>query len=309
MPRCFIVIPVHNRRAITLRCLRALAAEGVLAWATPIVVDDGSSDGTGEAVRAEFPAAIVLRGEGDLWWTGGIVAGMREAVARDAEFVFWLNDDTTPAPGALALLLDETQTGGGIAGGTGYLPGETAPAYGGYRRGFWKLREGLQPGEATLPCDALNGNMVCLPRAVIERIGFPDAAGLPHGYGDFDYTLRASAAGIPVRLVGRARGAAHANLTSNYRSWLLSDVPLGEIWRGLGRRGAFIYQPAMQRFYWRHWGVRGAVYCAWILLKLAAITAIRPLVPRAWLVRLRGARSKAWQHEQRHAGSTTNENE
>ncbi len=301
MPACCIVIPVHNRRETTLSCLRALAAHDVLAWATPVVVDDGSTDGTGEAVRTEFPAAIIVTGNGALWWTGAIAAGMREAIARGAEFIFWLNDDTPPEASALEALLAEAQRTGGIAGGVGFLPGETTPAYGGYRRGFWRLRDGLVPGDETLAADALNGNLVCVPRAVAERIGLPDAAGLPHGYGDFDYTLRASAAGVPVRLVGGARGAAQPNLSTNYRSWLLSDVPLGAVWRGLGRRGSFVYQPAMQRFYWRHWGVRGTAYCVHVLLRLAVITVLRPLLPRAWLLRWRGGKSPAWQHERRHA--------
>jgi GT2 family glycosyltransferase len=296
------VIPVHNRREITLGCLRHLRQQGVLGRLRAIVVDDGSTDGTSVAVHAEFPDTIVLPGDGGLWWTGGIALGMREAVRRGADFVFWLNDDTTPAPGAFDALLEASAASGGISGGVGFLPGEDAPAYGGYRRGFWRLRNGLRPGEATLDCDALNGNLVCVPRRVIDEIGFPDAAGLPHGYGDFDYTLRASRRGIPVQLVGRAGAAAHPNLSTNYRSWLLSDVPLGQVWRGLARRGSFIYQPAMQRFYWRHWGVRGPVYCAAILARLVAISVIRPLVPQAVLRRMRGRRSIAWQHEQRHTG-------
>lgn len=298
---CWIVIPVHNRRETTLRCLRQLRDTGVLRWATTLVVDDGSTDGTSSAVATEFPEVRLLHGDGALWWTGGIVGGMREAIARGADYVFWLNDDTLPEPGACEALLEASRATGALTGGVAYLPGEPAPAYAGYRRGFWRLHDALQPGDATLPCDALNGNLVCVPRSVIETIGYPDDAGLPHGYADFDYALRARGAGIPVQLVGRARAAAQPNLSANYRSWLLSDVPLTRVWRGLWHRGSFVYQPAMQRFYWRHWGLRGPLYCGFILAKLVVITLIRPLVPRAWLLALRGRRSRAWQHEQRHA--------
>ena len=50
-----VIIPVHNRRETTLACLRRLTADGVPAWSRIVVVDDGSTDGTGEAVRVEFP--------------------------------------------------------------------------------------------------------------------------------------------------------------------------------------------------------------------------------------------------------------
>jgi GT2 family glycosyltransferase len=300
-PQPWIVIPVHNRREFTLACLRHLHHTRVLAWMRTIVVDDGSTDGTLQAIRQEFPGVAFVRGDGNLWWTGAIAKGMHDAMQRGASHIFWLNDDTPPAAGALELLLQEVSQGGGIAGGVSYLPGEDAPAYGGYRRGFWRLRDGLDPKAQTISCDALNGNLVCMSREVVEQIGYPDGAGMPHGYGDFDYTLRASSRGISVRLVGTARAAAHPNLSTNYRSWLLSDVRLREVWRGLVRPGSFIFQPAMQRFYWRHFGVRGSAYCAWILTKLALITVIRLLVPVSVLRSLRGHRSRAWQHERRHA--------
>lgn len=300
MPACFIVIPVHNRRETTLGCLRHLRQHGALARLHAIVVDDGSTDGTGAAVRAEFPETTVLTGDGDLWWTGGIVLGMREAVHHGADYIFWLNDDTLPAPGAFDALLAESNSSGGLAGGVCFLPGETNPAYGGQRRGFWRLGESLPPGEATIDCDALNGNLVCLPARAIATLGYPDEFGLPHVLADSDYTLRARRAGLPVRLVGSARAATQPNLTANYRSWLLSDVPMLEWWRQLGRRGSHLNARTQLRFSWRHWRLRGLAYCLWLFAKLCAITVLRAVIPARTLQRWHGHRSAAWQHERRH---------
>ena len=36
-----LILPVHNRREITLRCLRHLHGLSVDAWAQIVVVDDG----------------------------------------------------------------------------------------------------------------------------------------------------------------------------------------------------------------------------------------------------------------------------
>ncbi len=68
--RVEIVTPVHNRKATTLQCLKSLSridAEGLDIHV--VVVDDGSTDGTGDAIRAEYPEVEVVRGDGSLWVT------------------------------------------------------------------------------------------------------------------------------------------------------------------------------------------------------------------------------------------------
>lgn len=299
-PLIFGIIPVHNRREITLRCLRHLRATGVLTWLQVCVVDDGSVDGTGAAIQAEFPEIVLLTGNGDLWWTGSIVLGMRQAMTRGADWIVWLNDDSLPEPGALATLVETSRDRQAMAGGVCFLPGEERPAYGGFHKDWCRLSPMITPKDNTIACDALSGNLVCFPCSLVERIGYPDAAHLPHGFADIDYAMRARAAGTPVLLVGTARGHGQPNLSLNYRSWLLSDVPLTEWWQQLYRRGSFMYQPAQWRFYWRHWGLDGAAYCAWGLLKLAGISALRLLLPLTLLRRIHGHRSTAWQHEQAH---------
>ena len=296
--RVFIVIPVHNRCAITLACLRTLRAQGVLAWAWPLVVDDGSNDGTGEAVRAEFPEAVVLRGAGELWWTGATALGMREARRRQADYIFWLNDDFRAAPGAFEILLQVARTRGAVAGAVGLLPRTQQPFYGGFRRTALDLaRVACAPDEA-VRCDALNGNLVCLPRAVVDAIGYPDGHGLPHAHGDTDYTLRASAHGFAVLLVGAARGLTHPNAAANHRSWLLGDISLGEMWCALGQKRSYAYFPAHFRFMARHWGSLGVLRCLWLVAKRGPITLVRLLVPQTVLRRVWGHRSRAWQQEQ-----------
>ncbi|HZP59520.1 MAG TPA: glycosyltransferase family 2 protein [Opitutaceae bacterium] len=297
--RAAFIIPVHNRRETTLACLRLLAADGVPAWAEIYVVDDGSSDGTGAAVQAAFPAVHVLTGTGQWWWTGATEQGMRAAYADGAEFIFWLNDDTTPRPGACARLLATAEATGAVVTGQCFVPPDGPLVYGGLRRHGVGLRMIEIAGDEPAEVDAACGNFVCLPRAVVSGIGFPDGRHLPHAHGDTDYTLRARAAGHRVLVEPRAGAEARPNALRNYASWLLSEITVGQIWRSLGQQRSYAYAPAHARWLMRHFGLRGAGYWLWTVAKRVPISLARLTVPQSWLRRAWGARSRAWQEEQR----------
>jgi glycosyltransferase involved in cell wall biosynthesis len=297
-PRTFIVIPAHNRLATTLACLHRLRRQGVFGWAAPIVVDDGSTDGTGDAVRLEFPDLEVLRGNGNLFWTGATELGMRRAVERGAEFVFWLNDDCEPQPGALAALLATARERHAVAGGVCALPRSGQAVYGGFKRGRRELEFiSAAPGDVTA-CDALNGNLVCVPRAVIDAIGFPDGRRLPHASGDTDYTLRATERGHEVLLVGDARAQATPHNRLGYASWLLSGMSVREVWATLVNPRAYGYLPADMRFRWRHWGWAGLGRSLWMVAKRVPVSLAILTVPLDTRRRWWSSRSAAWRYEQ-----------
>ena len=295
--RPLIVIPVHNRRETTLACLGRLREHGVTRWADPLVVDDGSRDGTGAAVRRSFPEVEIITGDGGLFWTGATALGMGRALARGAQSVFWLNDDTEPGRGALETLARTVERRGGAAGGVCHLPRSGAPVYAGFVRHGSGLRfVAAEPGQER-PCHALNGNLVCLSRAAIESAGLPDARAFPHAFGDTDYTLRVHDLGYPVTLVGDATAKALPNNPGNHASWFVGETTAGRLWGDLGRKTSYAYLPAHWRFCTRHWGWRGAAACGWLLAKRVPATAILLTVPRSWRVALWGKRSSVWKTE------------
>jgi GT2 family glycosyltransferase len=121
-PNAYLIIPVHNRRQVTLSCLHHLQQNGDLARYKAIVVDDGSTDGTGTAIKQQFPTVIVLTGDGNLWWTGAIAKGMQYASEQGADYFFWLNDDCLPAAGAIAKMVQFMQTNPrSLVGATCYI--------------------------------------------------------------------------------------------------------------------------------------------------------------------------------------------
>ena len=109
MQPIYIIIPVHNRKVLTLACLENLKANDDLQKYHVIVVDDGSSDRTATEVKENYPEVIVLQGDGNLWWTGAIALGMEYANQQGATHFIWLNDDCLTELNTLELLVDFLQ--------------------------------------------------------------------------------------------------------------------------------------------------------------------------------------------------------
>ena len=293
-----IVIPVHNRRRVTLSCLAALHKLRVPSWAGIIVVDDGSTDGTGESIREQYPEVILLKGDGHLWWTGAIVLGMKQALARGAELIFWLNDDCTPAISTLERLGSHAAQRQGVAVGQAFTPS-------GFRYGAYRYsRTGLVPFHAlpgeVLPCDAFGGNCVCFPRALIEQVGLPDARHLPHNFGDCDYGLRLQQHGLPIEVLGDAVCTNDDNQHIVSKSWLLSPTPMHKILASFFTVRSTMYPPAAIYFRWRYWGVFGLAWVGYTYVKFFGYWIVRLLVPRRWLLALVSRRSAAWKRESFH---------
>lgn len=110
-----VIIVSWNTRALTLDALRTLYAD--LASGSPAaevwVVDNASSDGTPEAVRAEFPQAQLIACDGNLGFAGANNLALRRLGFGDAgdpearpRAVYLLNSDTRTHPGATRALFD-----------------------------------------------------------------------------------------------------------------------------------------------------------------------------------------------------------
>jgi GT2 family glycosyltransferase len=91
-----VVIITRNRRPELLHTLRHMTT---LPDAAPIIVlDNASTDGTSEAVAAEFPEVTLLRGKRNLGATGRNVAVDRVTTP----YVAFCDDDTRWQPGSLS---------------------------------------------------------------------------------------------------------------------------------------------------------------------------------------------------------------
>jgi glycosyltransferase involved in cell wall biosynthesis len=198
--RCF------NRRDLTLAALGALfelelPPETCLGV---ILVDDGSTDGTGDEVRRQFPQVRVIQGTGSHYWNGGMRVAFRQAELEDYDYHLWLNQDTILSKDALVRLL---QTSGELAAAgfeAAIVSGSTQDADTGglTSSGFrfkWHKRlmsfEMMAPRAEAQPCDTVPGNCLLVPREVFGVLGNLSPA-YTHSLGDVDYGLRAHRCGF-----------------------------------------------------------------------------------------------------------------
>ena len=218
--RLSVVIPTHDTREITLRCLASLA-DGVAGGAEVVLVDDGSGDGTGEAVRSRHPLVRIVRHEEALGFTSSANDGLRSA---GGDVLLLLNSDTEVEPGALDRLLraleDDPRLGvaspllrnpdgspqwsGGSAPTRLWLFLLTAglPAALGAVPGYRRLRPVRSEGGGGVAW--VTGAAMAIRREVWEQVG-PLDAGFRFYVQDLDFCLRARDAGWKVRLVPEAR--------------------------------------------------------------------------------------------------------
>ncbi|MEI7819675.1 MAG: glycosyltransferase family 2 protein [Verrucomicrobiota bacterium] len=290
--KVFVIIPVHNRREITLGCLACLRAAGDLDWANVVVVDDGSTDGTADAIREKFPEVILLKGDGNLWWTGGIVLGMKEAVRLKAEVIVWLNDDCHPRPGAMGALVSHTLQAGSIS--VGQTLSSAGAHYFALTKTAWGVRSVPCAAGTVVPCDTFPGNFVAIPRRVVDQVGYPDARTFPHVFADIDYGLRARRHGFEIMAVGDAQGDGVDTVNPRAASWLLDQKPAGQILASVMNRTGTLHPKTYWKFATRHWGVLGVIHWAQSYFRLAICLGVKSIVPRSWLLRWFGRHSVAW---------------
>jgi len=92
----YILLPVHNRCAVTRRFVECLKAQTFQDFHL-VLIDDGSNDGTAEMVRENIHALTVVSGSGKWWWAGALQQGYRWLEKQNispTEPVLIINDDT-----------------------------------------------------------------------------------------------------------------------------------------------------------------------------------------------------------------------
>jgi GT2 family glycosyltransferase len=180
-----------------------------------LVVDNGSSDGSVDALAREFPDVELLALPDNRRFAGGNNLGLARALERGADAIMLLNNDTEADPALCERLLLALEQADGPAAAAPliyfgapsqviwYAGARCDPALGlAQHRGLRARDEGQY--RVVEDTGYLTGCCLVAPRAVWERVGPLDERYFIYAE-DADWCLRARAAGVRLLFVPTAR--------------------------------------------------------------------------------------------------------
>jgi N-acetylglucosaminyl-diphospho-decaprenol L-rhamnosyltransferase len=202
MRKIFIIIPVFNRINLTQKCLLSLKNQSYNNIQI-IIVDDGSTDGTSEMIKKDFPAIVLLSGNGNLWWTGSVNLGLKYAMenCEDNDFIILLNDDVVVDQNYCEILLNKViENKDSIIGSIEIKENNTEIIKSGGIKYNWysaKCTDILKgknikslPKDLLVNVSTLPGRGVIYPVSVFKKIGLFDDIHFKQ-CGDFELPTRA----------------------------------------------------------------------------------------------------------------------
>lgn len=188
----YVITAVHNRYAITEAFVQKLLAQSVKNW-NLILVDDGSTDGTAEMVKGLIPQAVILQGDGNLWWGGALHEAYKyvKTNVADSDYVFISNDDvdfpSDYVERAIALLEKNPDT---IIAGCGISKQTGEQVDGAVNFDFLK-GGGTQGHEVENFGNCSSTRSIFLRASDMKKIGGFHPFLLPHYGSDYEWTIRA----------------------------------------------------------------------------------------------------------------------
>jgi len=214
-PTVAVIILTCNQRDTTLFCLENLYASGGPAFRT-LVWDNGSSDGTEQAVRERFPDVEVAHHPSNLGVASGPNAGAARARERFApDYLMFLDNDMKVTPGFVPALLAPLEADPRVGQTQAKLrfmrEPETLNDGGGCRIRFWLAQtRPIGIGETDrgqydriTDCVACGGAMM-VRAGLFDELGGFDRRFDPFGPEDLDFSLRLQAAGYRALYVPQA---------------------------------------------------------------------------------------------------------
>jgi GT2 family glycosyltransferase len=213
-PLVYVVLVNWNGKDDTLACLRSLRGVDYPRFRM-VVVDNASSDGSVEAIAAQFPDINLVCNQKNELFSGANNQGIDIALSEGADFVLLLNNDTEVDSNFLTHMIETALSAPkiGMVGPKIYFFDQPDVLW--YAGGVVNLRRGLVAHrgirnrdcgqfDATGDTGYITACSILVSRECIEKVGVLDAEYYMYGE-DMDWCYRARQAGFRLVYEPRAR--------------------------------------------------------------------------------------------------------
>jgi hypothetical protein len=207
-----VILLNWNGKTDTIECLNSLRKCSYGKF-TAIVVDNGSTDGSIQAIRAAHPSVPIFETRANLGFAGGNNVGIEWALRKPFDWILLLNNDTLVEAGFLEAFLEAAKEHSEAK-----IFGAKILRYGDRNRidhlgGMWNSVigefESLHMGENDREIEGREVDYVCGAALFMHR-SVPEAIGLLESkfflfWEETDYCFRARRKGFHVRTAPHAR--------------------------------------------------------------------------------------------------------
>ncbi|HSH72704.1 MAG TPA: glycosyltransferase [Methylophilaceae bacterium] len=186
-----ILLPVHNRRAITESFVECLVAQTYKNYHL-ILVDDGSTDGTSAMVQAKIPNLTVIKGKGDWWWAGSLQQGLnwlKKSDLNDDALLLFINDDVSFQNDYLERGISLMANNAGVLMLSRFIADDGQISETGVCADLKTLTFNVAKSNQQINCLSTRGLFAYWKD--IKLIGDFHPILLPHYLSDYEYTIRA----------------------------------------------------------------------------------------------------------------------
>lgn len=215
-PKVTITFPFQNSGSEALECINSInKLDYPKDKIEIIVVDNASTDGSGDQIKKKFPDVILYRQKTNLGFAKGVNLAIKRA---KGEYIFIANDDLLFEKNSLKILVNYhlAQPDTGILGGKIFSKDKPKKVISsGY---FMNKQTGhvyTNPEyDKQIEPDWVQGCALLIPKKVLDEIGLLDT-GYSHFFEDHDLAVRTKMAGYKVAYLPKAKFWHRESTTAN----------------------------------------------------------------------------------------------
>ena len=237
-----------NRKEKTVNAINALIKGNPSISFDFIIVDDGSTDGTSEAL-SDFNNVTVIHGDGNLFYSGGMRKAISAAKTTDKHYDYCLmfNDDVRFYDHCIEYLADKRDD---VVWVGPTCDEKSEHIYSGINRKSKfvpKYIHVMAETEDGIECETLNGNCVLIPWHIFMEVdNFPDI--YRHSFGDYDYGFAITRKGYKIMVPKQFVGVCNDD-TKKENSWKDTSLSIKE---RIKKKESIKGLPFKEYFYYLH---------------------------------------------------------